>query len=178
VFQSNRCASIELKTLHCFIFKLEDSKQTVTMLQGKHSNFERRDARAARTVRSYHSIARYRYTRTRSFPRPVSVSVGTGGFGHAGNVADLGRAARSKALFSLQINAKNTYTCIITLLRIWPDVETFRMSFCGDPCSCSGSLSDDSASAAAAAASTAAILSSSPRDSHTHTHTHARTDVF
>lgn len=32
-------------------------------------------------------------------PRPASVSVGTGGSGHAGNVADLGRAARSEALF-------------------------------------------------------------------------------
>lgn len=31
-----------------------------------------------------------------------------------------------------------------TLLRIWPDVDTFLMSFCGVPGSCSGSLSDDS----------------------------------
>lgn len=38
----------------------------------------------------------------------------------------------------------------LTLLRIWPEVDTFRMSFWGP--SCSPSLSDDSSAAAAAAA--------------------------
>lgn len=39
-----------------------------------------------------------------------------------------------------------------TFWRICPDVETLRMSFCGEPGSCSGSLSDDSSAAAPAAA--------------------------
>lgn len=64
-----------------------------------HSN-ERTNARMhARAESAHHSAARYRYIHTRSSPRPASVSVGTGGSGHAGNVADLGRAARSEALF-------------------------------------------------------------------------------
>lgn len=53
-----------------------------------------------------------------------------------------------------------------TLLRIWPDVDTFRMSFCGVPGSCSGSLSDDSSRHRAAADSgppASAILPSDPR---------------
>ena len=32
----------------------------------------------------------------------------------------------------------------LTFWRIWPDVDTLRMSFCGEPGSASGSLSDDS----------------------------------
>lgn len=40
-----------------------------------------------------------------------------------------------------------------TLVRIWPDVDTLRMSFCGP--SCSPSLSDDSSPGPAAAAATA-----------------------
>lgn len=32
----------------------------------------------------------------------------------------------------------------LTFCRIWPDVDTLRMSFCGEPGSASGSLSDDS----------------------------------
>lgn len=40
-----------------------------------------------------------------------------------------------------------------TFWRICPDVETLRMSFCREPGSCSGSLSDDSSGAAPAAGS-------------------------
>jgi len=43
-----------------------------------------------------------------------------------------------------------------TFWRICPDVETLRMSFCGEPGSCSGSLSDDSSAAALAAAAATA----------------------
>lgn len=55
---------------------------------------------------------------------------------------------------------------LATLLRIWPDVDTFRMSFCGVPGSCSGSLSDDSSKHRAAVDSgppASAILPSDPR---------------
>ncbi|KAE8294752.1 hypothetical protein D5F01_LYC05669 [Larimichthys crocea] len=55
---------------------------------------------------------------------------------------------------------------LLTLLRICPDVDTFRMSFCGLPGSCSGSLSDDSSRHRAAADSgppASAILPSDPR---------------
>ncbi len=158
-FECNRRAFIELQMLQCFIFKLTDSRQTVTMLQYSTTR--------ARTVRSSQTRVVPLYSHalvSATGVCVVSVSVGTGGSGHAGNVADLRRAARSEALFSLQTHPKHTRTRYITLLRIWPDVETFRMSFCGDPCSCSGSLSDDSTSAAAAP--TAAILRSNPRDSH------------
>lgn len=55
--------------------------------------------------------------------------------------------------------------CGLTLLRICPEVDTLRMSFCGDPGSCSGSLSDDSSGPRAAADSgppASAILPSDP----------------
>lgn len=43
----------------------------------------------------------------------------------------------------------------LTFWRIWPEVETLRMSFCGEPDSCSGSLSDDSSAVAVGAAAVA-----------------------
>lgn len=50
------------------------------------------------------------------------------------------------------------HTPALTLLRIWPEVDTFRMSFCGAPGSCSASLSEDSSRARAASTTAAAIL--------------------
>lgn len=52
---------------------------------------------------------------------------------------------------------------LLTLLRIWPEVDTLRMSFCGAPGSCSASLSEDSSRARAPSAK-AAILTHSPRE--------------
>lgn len=149
--------------LQCFIFKITDSKQTVTMLQCIRTHARTR-VRACR-VRSSQCRAVPLYShalvvRDRRLCRSVPEGLDTQEMSRISD-GPLGL----KRFFSLQNNTKHTYTCYITLLRIWPDVETFRMSFCGDPCSCSGSLSDDSASAAAAAP-TAAILRFSPRDSH------------
>lgn len=117
VFQCNRCASIELRMLQCFIFKLTDSKQTVTMLQCIRTN-ERTNA-CTRVQSPLITVPRgtVTFTRARLRDRRLCRSVPEGL-----DMQEMSRISDGplglKRFFSLQINTKHTYTCYITLLRI------------------------------------------------------------
>lgn len=76
---------------------------------------------------------------------------GKGRVGMKWRMGSLGRGGGNPRLCSPQ----GPTLVALTFWRIWPEVETLRMSFCGEPDSCSGSLSDDSSAAAVGAAAVA-----------------------
>lgn len=76
-----------------------------------------------------------RYPAERAPPRQLDPGPGLGGRS--------GRAAGLTGLPRREGRAPGPLPRL-TFWRIWPDVDTLRMSFCGEPGSASGSLSDDS----------------------------------